>query len=408
MTVNNRDLDLVLWGATGFTGELAAACLARHPDSSSLQWALGGRDRRRLEALRDRVAPNGVPLFIGDAHDSASMLELAARARVICSVVGPYAVHGSQLVAACAASGTHYCDLSGELPWIRRMIDAHHDEARRSGACIVHCCGFDSVPSDMGAFLAQIQTRAETGRSSPNIKSGVVSLSAGLSRGTLLSLINAFDEAASSRTVRKLVRDAYALSPHSDHERPSSQDRLLPRFDPDFECWTAPFIMAGINTRVVRRSSALQSELYPKEFVYEECILLGDRIRDLARAAGISAATIIGIAALFVAPVRRRVARKIGTADAGPVVGSLANGSWDLKFRAAPPSGSNHEAMFFRMRANEDPGYKSTARLLTECALCLSLDPIERTGGFHTPSSAMGGALLRRIQSNAGITIVRE
>ena len=258
MAQTDREFDIVLWGASGFTGQLVAEYLVgRYGAEGSFRWALGGRNEKKLDGVRHELSAPELPLVLGDGDDAASLEALAARTRVVCTTVGPYARYGSKLVAACAKAGTHYCDLTGELHWIRRMLDAHEDEARRSGAVIVPTCGFDSIPSDLGVYYVQREMQARDGAPSPHVKGGAAGFSGSFSGGTVASMLNMLEEAAKDPEVRRVMADPYAISPPARSDRPDSPDRTAPAWDEDFGQWTAPFVMAGINTRVVRRSNAL-------------------------------------------------------------------------------------------------------------------------------------------------------
>ncbi len=289
---SDRELDLVLWGATGFTGRLVAAhLLARHGARGGLRWALGGRSRPKLEALRRELgeAAGDLPLVVGDGEDEASMGVLAARTRVVCTTVGPYARYGSKLVAACVHRGTHYCDLTGEVQWMRRMIDAHQKEAEASGARIVHTCGFDSIPSDLGVFFLQREMQARHGVPCARVKVRVAGFSGGFSGGTVASMLNMMDEMQRDPSVRRVMSDPYALNPEGERSGPDEPDRTTPAWDPDFEAWTAPFVMAGINTRVVRRTNALLGHPWGREFRYDEAMLMGSGPAGWLKAAGFTA-----------------------------------------------------------------------------------------------------------------------
>jgi short subunit dehydrogenase-like uncharacterized protein len=408
MSPTDREFDLVLWGATGFTGRLVAEyLLGRYGRGDSLRWALGGRSEARLGRVRDDLAAD-LPLLLGDAADAASMASLAARARVVCTTVGPYARHGSALVAACARTGTRYCDLSGELPWIRRMLEAHQAEAQASGALLVPTCGFDSIPSDLGVFFVQREMRARHGAPSPHVKCRVAGFRGGASGGTLASVLQMLEDAGADPEVRRILADPYALDPAGHERGPDGPDALLPAFDADFAQWTAPFVMAGINTRVVRRSNALLSDGYGAGFCYDEALLMGAGPVGAAKAAAVAAGMGLGVVALSVGPIRRLVAPRLPAPGEGPSAERREKGYWDLRFRAAPPAGSGAEPLFTRLCGDRDPGYGSTSKMLAESAVCLALDPLAAEGGFHTPASCMGEPLIDRLQKSAGVTFEVE
>jgi short subunit dehydrogenase-like uncharacterized protein len=380
MGQNDREFDLILWGATGFTGQLVAEYLVAHYGPDSLRWALGGRNESRLGAVRDRLGAPELPLVLGDAGDDEKMASLAQRARVVCTTVGPYARYGSRLLSACAAAGTHYCDLTGELHWIRHMLDAHQSQAEASGARIVPTCGFDSIPSDLGVFFIQREVRSRYGAPSPHVKCGVAGFSGAFSGGTVASMLNMMEEGDADTSVRRIMADPYAINPEGQRSGPEARDRTSPAYDADFEKWTAPFVMAGVNTRVVRRSAALLPEAYGPEFRYEESMLTGRGPAGAAKASAMTAGMAAAMGAMAIGPVRRLVAPWLPQPGDGPTREQQEKGYWDMRFFAEP------------------------SKMLAESAVCLALDPLEAAGGFHTPASAMGDALIERLQKHAGVT----
>ena len=401
-----REFDVVLWGATGFTGRLVAEhLLARHGTDGGLRWALGGRNAGKLEALRGELGAGSgasLPLVVGDGDDDAFLDGLAARARVVCTTVGPYALHGSKLVAACARRGTHYCDLTGELPWIRRMIDAHEEEARRTGARIVHTCGFDSIPSDLGVFFLQREMRRRHGMPCSRIKARVAGFSGAASGGTVASMMNIMEEAARDPSVRRTLADPYALNPEGRREGPDGRDQTAPTWDDDFEAWTAPFVMAAINTRVVRRSSALLGDLYGPDFRYDEAQLMGDGPLGLARASALTAGLGGVMLASGIAPLRGVLKRFLPDPGEGPTKEQQESGYFTLRFFGEHPD-DRGKSLRARVTGDRDPGYGSTAKMLGEAAACLAQDDLEVGGGSWTPASALGDALIARLETHAGV-----
>jgi short subunit dehydrogenase-like uncharacterized protein len=329
MSPNDREFDIVLWGATGFTGQLVAEYLLdRYGRVGSLRWALGGRNEAKLSGLRDRLGAPQLPLVLGDGDDEGSMASLAARARVVCTTVGPYARYGSRLVAACARAGTHYCDLSGELHWIRRMIDAHQSEAEASGARLVPTCGFDSIPSDLGVFFIQREMRGRHGAPSPHVKCRVAGFSGGASGGTIASMLNMMEEAAADPSVRRIMNDPYAIDPDGHPRGPDGPGPSGPVHDADFEQWTAPFMMAAVNTRVVRRSNALLGDAYGRQFRYEESMLMGAGPAGAAKALAVAAGMWLGMGAMAIGPIRRLVAPRLPAPGDGPSLERREEGHW--------------------------------------------------------------------------------
>jgi len=409
MAVEKRAYDIVLWGATGFTGRLVAEyLLARYGEDAPFRWALGGRNRGKLEGVRSDLGVGAakLPLCVGDSDDERFLGELAASARVVCSTVGPYARYGSPLVAACATAGTHYCDLTGELQWIRRMIDQHSDAAAKSGARIVHSCGFDSIPSDIGAFFAQREMSREHGVASPHIKYRVRGFKGGFSGGTAASLLTMMEEIERDKSVRSLLADPYALNPQEQRRGPDGRDQMGPVYDSDFDAWTAPFIMAALNTRIVRRTNALLDYAYGADFRYDEAMLMGGGPLGLAKASGLS----VGIGGAMVAgaigPLRKLLASRLPAPGEGPSQRQRETGFFDIELFAAHPS-DRSKSLRARVYGDRDPGYGSTAKMLGESAVCLAMDDLDVAGGFWTTAAAMGAPLLQRLNQNAGVTFSR-
>ncbi len=398
-----REYDIILQGATGFTGRLVAEyLLANYGVDRSFRWALAGRNASKLEAVRDEIGGAGLPIILGDAQDAESMRALAGRTKVVCTTVGPYAKYGSELVAACAEQGTDYCDLTGEVHWMQRMIEMHEAAAVASGARIVPTCGFDCIPSDLGVYWLQREMRERYGVSSPRIRMGVVGFKGGASGGTIASMLNMVEEAAANPEIMKQMNDPYALNPKDQRVGPDGGDVFRPVHDDLFGQWTAPFVMAAVNTKVVRRSNALLQRRYGANFRYEERVLTGSGAGGFAKAAGATAALGGGMAAMSLGPLRRRIAGRLPQPGDGPSKRRRESGYWELRMIAEHPDdpARNLDAC---LRGDMDPGYGSTSKMLGESAVCLACDSATTEGGFLTPATAMGDALLVRLWKNAGV-----
>ncbi|MEM8860095.1 MAG: saccharopine dehydrogenase NADP-binding domain-containing protein, partial [Chloroflexota bacterium] len=268
---NEREFDIVVWGATGFTGRLVAEYLYdRYGDDPSLKWAMAGRNAAKLEAVRNEVADDSVAMITADSDDEASLDAMTKRTKVILTTVGPYGKYGSKLVAACVANQTHYCDLAGEVPWMRQMIDAHHETAKANGTKIVHTCGFDSIPSDMGVYYTQRQAIRTTDHPAKSINMRVKAFRGAVSGGTYASLSDSIEKAYEDRSQFKVLIEPYSLNPEGERSGPDKRDLQSVVYDEISSSWVYPFIMAGINTKVVRRSNALAGYPYGKEFQYDE------------------------------------------------------------------------------------------------------------------------------------------
>lgn len=277
--MSNRKYDVVVFGATGFTGRLVAEYLLhQYGIGGELHWAMAGRSMKKLESIRTELGTDAIPLIVADSSDRASLDAMTSQAKVICTTVGPYAKYGSSLVASCIDNNAHYCDLTGEVQWIRRMIDTHHETAEAKGVKIVHCCGFDSIPSDIGVYFLQKEAMKKFGQQCQAIKLRVKGMKGGFSGGTVASLNNVLAEAEEDNTIFEILENPYALAPVGERQGVEQDDAMEAGYDKDLKTYTAPFVMAPINTKIVRRSNALMGYSYGKEFRYDEKMLSGKGI----------------------------------------------------------------------------------------------------------------------------------
>lgn len=384
-----RTHDLVIHGASGFTGRLVAEYLAETADDT-LRWALSGRDLDRLAAVRDAIgAPATLPLIRADADDPASLAELAASTRLVLTTVGPYQLYGSGLVAACSAAGTDYVDLCGEPAWMRAMIDAHDAQARSTGARILFSCGFDSIPFDLGVLMLQQAAHRRFGRPVQRVKGRVVRMKGGASGGTLASMRATMAAAAKSLDVLRLMKDPFALTP--GFEGPHQPSGLLPEYDHDARVWAVPFVMATINTKNVHRTNALLGHPWGTDFAYDEMLYttLGEAAKAAAEA--IAKANPFGDSPL-----------KPGE---GPGKAEREAGFYEVRFLGRTATG---EKLRLTVTGDRDPGYGSTSRMIAETALCLLNDGPDAAPGIATPGAALGGALAERLQARAGLRFNEE
>jgi short subunit dehydrogenase-like uncharacterized protein len=402
-----RELDLVVWGATGFTGNLVAEHVAQHAEALQLgAWAIGGRNREKLERVQQQLASQGanVPqIVIGDSHDRSSLEAIARRATAICSTVGPYTLYGSELVSVCAREGTHYCDLTGEVPWMRRMIDQHEQAARDSGSRIVHCCGFDSIPSDLGCWLVSEQMEKQHGMRCRQIKCRVKSMRGGFSGGTIASMAQVMEESRNDSSVRRLVQDPYALNPADRRTGPDRNDTTGVEWDAQFGAWIAPFVMAPINTRVVRRSNALLDYGFGEQLLYDEAVMMGTGPSGWFRARLLADALRL-LRACESWSVTRKLLRQWAFPQQGdgPDERSRLSGSFEMLFLA---TGQAAAAPHVRLSiyGDRDPGYGATSRMLAESAASLAQDTLQVEGGFWTPASCFGQTLVDRLKARGGM-----
>jgi short subunit dehydrogenase-like uncharacterized protein len=386
------EFDLVLYGATGFTGRLVAEYLVGRPGIGEVKWAMAGRNLEKLAGIRDEVgAPKQTPLVAADADDEASMTALARRAKAILTTVGPYQLYGGKLVAACAAEGTDYLDLCGEPTWMRQMIDAHSGATQQSGARIVFSCGFDSIPFDLGVLFLQDAAKARFGAPVPRVKGRVRKLKGESSGGTFASFKATMAAAASDPAVGALLRDPFALTPGFAGPKQPSGAKI--EIDLDLDSWVAPFFMAPINTRNVHRTNALLGHLYGKDFLYDEMIIAGkgERGEGAAKAIAASAATL--------------GAQREPQPGEGPSREQREAGMYDLLFLGIAADGRQIRAI---VTGDRDPGYGSTSKIISEAALCLIGEAAGTPGGIWTPGAAMGDRLIKRLIDHAGLTFTLE
>ena len=408
MRHDTREFDLLLWGATGFTGALVAEYLAaREGLGGRLRWAIAGRNRSKLEkvarALADQVPgfrAEALPILEADGHDPASLAKLVARTRVLISTVGPYALHGTELLRACAEAGTDYCDLTGEVQWLHRVIAAFDPVARESGARLVHCCGFDSVPFDMGVWFLQREALARHGRPYSEVHGVVRRIRGSFSGGTYASMLNLVEEASREPALRRVLSDANALLPQG-HGRGRGRTRNGVTEEPTLGVWTAPFVMAAVNTRIVRRSNALLGSPWGEDFSYEESMATGTGTSGRLRAIGMAAGLAGFMASAAISPGRALLRRVLPAPGEGPDRAAREAGSYRIDFVGLRPQEA--PLLVASVSASLDPGYGSTARMLAECALCLAQDPVASGGGSWTPAACMAEPLLERLRSRAGL-----
>jgi short subunit dehydrogenase-like uncharacterized protein len=401
----NRDFDIVVWGATGFTGSLVAEyLLSEYGVGDSLRWAIAGRSEEKLEALRHALGPRAVslPEIVADSFDEQKLAAMAEKTRVVISTVGPYAKYGSPLVAACVEQGAHYCDLAGEAQWIRQMIDQHHDAAVARGARIVHCCGFDSVPMDIGVWFLQQEAMRRHGNYCRSIATLVKAMRGGPSGGTIASMMNLIVEARADHNVARVLNDPYALNPPGERSGPDGRDQRSVRFDFLANAWTAPFVMAGINTKVVRRSQALLGYPYGRDFHYREAMLMGEGVPGWLKASTMTAGLGGFVAASAFGFSRGLLERFVlPEPGEGPNKEQRDSGFFNLRQFGELADGTVVQS---KITGDRDPGYGSTSKMLAESGVCLASNDLESGGGVMTPASAMGDALLGRLQENAGLS----
>ena len=399
-----KPYDVIVFGATSFVGKILSRYLANQP-AGTLRWAMAARSQTKLDELSGELGVD-VPLLIADASDEASLQALCAQTKVIISTVGPYALYGEPLVRACVETGTDYCDLTGEIQWASRMIKRYGEAAKVSGARIVHCCGFDSIPSDLGVHFLQQEAQSSLGEPCNSVKMRVWKIRGGASGGTVASLMNAVKEAKADPAVRREMTDPYAICPADDYKRVRQPNVQGVQFDADFKRWIGPFVMATVNTRVVHRSHALQGHPWGEGFTYDEAMCTGVGAKG-AITAGVVAAGIAGvmIGSAF-SPTRALLGKVLPSPGEGPSPDEQENGFYDLRFIGRTASGKSLSVKVF---GDRDPGYGSTGKMLAQAAMCLAFDTpkTEFEGGFWTPASLFGERLISRLTAHAGLRFER-
>lgn len=384
-----RPYDIVVYGATGFTGRLVAEYLARHYGQEGPRWAMAGRSAAKLAEVRDLIsAPRNTPLIVADAGDPASLAAMAGEARVVVTTVGPYQLYGEPVLAACIAAGTDYADLCGEPVWMRQMIDTYGDAAVRSGSRVCFSSGFDSIPFDLGVVMLQQQALARFGRPAPRVKGRVRAMQGGLSGGTAASFAATMAALGKDPALVALMVSPFCLTP--GFTGPPQPAGNVPQFDETLQSWEAPFIMATINTKNVHRTNALLGHPWGQDFVYDEMVLTGPGDKGKTMAQTMAATPALG----------RADDPKPGE---GPSPEERRNGFYDVLFVGEMPDG---RTLRYGVKGRYDPGYGSTSRMLTETGIALLSS--SSAGMIGTPGAILGDALVRRLQAHAEITFAPE
>ena len=394
-----KQFDIIIWGASSFTGQLVTEYIFNKYGSSKIKWAIAGRNLDKLEKVRSQVADENIPIFIADSFDEDSLLQLVKKTKVICSTVGPYSLYGTKLVRLCVENSINYCDITGEAQWIRTLIDNFHDEAKSKKIKIVNSCGFDSIPSDMGVYFIQNKIKKTCKNYAKSIKMRVAGIRGGISGGTYGSINNLLKEAYADKSVFKILNNPYGLNPKDKMEGMDKKDLRKIIFDKESNSWIYPFIMAGINTKIVRRSNALSNFQYGKDFRYEEAMMSGRGISGFWKAIlAIFPLAMVGLNPnSFLKKILNLYMPKPGE---GPRIDKRKNGFYNLRFYITI---DEKRKAFAKVIGDSDPGYGSTSKMLAESALCLAFDKLPEKYGVLTPSLAMGDSLLKRLQNNAGI-----
>jgi len=400
----NKEFDIVIFGATSFVGKILCNYLVNEYTEPNLTWAMAARSENKLKELQASLGENAaaIPLIIADSSDEQALQSMCEKTELIISTVGPYALYGELLVKTCCQLGTDYCDLTGEPQWIRRMISRYEDDAKSSGARIVNCCGFDSIPSDLGVKFLQDHAQRHFGSYCDQVKLRVKVLSGGASGGTIASGLNLYKEASADPEIRKEMRDPHSLCP-AEHAFTQRQHNVSVEFDEDYDSWAGPFIMASINTRVVLRSNALIDGHYADNFKYDEAMLTSSGKKGEKMAKRLSSGTKGAMFMMAFAPVRWLATRFfLPSPGEGPTPEQQLKGCYDLRLLGRTQQG---ERVRVKVTGDRDPGYGSTAKMLAQAGISLrrDVDEGEVGGGFWAPATVFNDKLITRLIDYAGM-----
>ncbi len=396
--------DVVLYGASGFTGRQTVQYFAQHVVPGEVRWAIAGRNRQKLESVEAQVGVN-VDVLVADSQDQTAVDGVVSQTRVLLNTAGPFALYGNAIVDACVRLGTHYVDITGETPWVKELCDRYHDRAAANGTRIIPFCGFDSVPSDLGTYLVVRYMQQELGASCRAVKA-YFQVYGGLNGGTLASGFNLYDSAKAD-----LASNPFLLNPSSDpspEEVKHNRDPQLPQHDPDIGTWVAPFFMGAINTRVVRRSSALYSQWqkpYGSDFTYQEYLKFDPPLAWLL-AAGVTAGMALFAGAIGQPLIRNLLQPLLPQPGSGPSEKTMNEGWFRCELLGFASDGRKVRLLVCE---RGDPGNRATVKFLCESALCLALNEDKlpggrQRGGILTPATGLGDVLAERLR-NADMTI---
>ncbi|HVY90166.1 MAG TPA: saccharopine dehydrogenase NADP-binding domain-containing protein, partial [Hyphomonadaceae bacterium] len=369
-------------------------------------WAIAGRSKAKLDALKAELGAADLPAIVADASDPVSLAAMCKSAKAIITTVGPYQLYGEPLVAACAEAGTDYVDLCGEPAWMAAMIAKYQDKAKTSGARIVFSCGYDSIPFDLGVFFLQQQAKQRFGGAVPRVRGRVRVLKGTFSGGTMASFMATMEAIGRDRSLLKTMADPFALTPGFAGPAQPAGDK--PMRDEVAGAWAAPFVMASINTKNVHRSNYLLGHAYGKDFVYDEMMLTGDGAKGEKAATSVARANGMQMVLLAFPPTRAILRRfALPKPGEGPTKEQRETGSHDALFIGEGPNG---QVLRVSVKGDKDPGYGSTSKMIAESALALVKDvpKSETAGGIWTPGAAMGAKLIARLEANAGLRFALE
>ena len=409
--MTQRKFDIIVWGATGFTGKLVAEYLnENYGVNKELSWAIAGRSKEKCEKVKQELvaknpAASELDIILADAFDAPSLHEMAKQTKVICTTVGPYSDFGLDLVNACVSEGTHYCDLTGESHFVRNMIDTHHAKAQEKQLKIVHAAGFDSIPSDLGVYFTQEKFKEKYGSYATQVKMMTGKMRGKLSGGTFASMISLLNRAQKDKSLRRLLANPYALNPDPQYSGKDSNDQMNFRFDNELQKWTAPFVMAGVNTRVVRRTHALTGFPYGQDFQYSEVMGFPKGFGGFWKSSSLTIGLGSFMALISNSWMRNKIHKNfLPQPGEGPSREDQERGYFNIHFLAM----NGEQKLWTRVSDTIDPGYACTAKMLGETAISLAKDTetLPKQFGVLTPISALGPRLLERlVQADMKFTV---
>ena len=385
--MSEREFDVVVFGASGYTGKLVAEYIqSEYGENGSVKWAIAGRNREKLEGIREELGLSAdLSILEVDSNDQDSLNAMTSSTKCVLTTVGPYQLYGSNLVESCAKNGTDYVDLTGEPGWMYEMINAHKETAEASGARIVFSCGFDSIPFDLGVYFVQQAAKDKFGKPAQHVRGRVKAMNGEFSGGTIASLGATMATLKKKPELIKVLANPFSLT--EGFEGPAQLDDSKVLLDEKLNMWVAPFVMAPINTKNIHRSNALLDHQYGEDFCYDEMMIAGEGEEGKQIADAMTSANPMG-------------GDNIPQPGEGPSKESREKGNYDVLFFAD----LGEESIEARVTGDMDPGYGSTSKMITESAICLIQDCSDLPGGIYTPAPAMGDKLIHRLVKKAGLT----
>ena len=385
--MSEREFDVIVFGASGYTGKLVAEYMGKeYGNDESISWAIAGRNKDKLSSVKKDLNLNErVSIIEVDSTNKDSLDSMTSSAKCILTTVGPYQLYGSSLVQSCSENGTDYVDLTGEPGWMYEMINAHQDTAKKSGARIVFSCGFDSIPFDLGVYFVQQAAQEKYGKPAKHVRGRVKAMNGEFSGGTIASLGATMATLKEKPELIQVLSNPFSLT--EGFEGPAQLDDSKVQLDEKLNMWVAPFVMAPINTKNIHRSNALLGHAYGEDFCYDEMMIAGEGEEGKQIADAMNSSNPMG-------------GDNLPQPGEGPSKESREQGNYDVLFFADFDEGSIEA----RVTGDMDPGYGSTSKMIAESALCLIQDCEDLSGGMYTPAPAMGEKLIKRLTKNAGLT----